>query len=1179
MRSTLLLSLDPDIICIQETKLLPGQEISLDGYKWIPFNRTYVRKTAKTGSGGIGIFVKQSMYDVYTIKTIDKQHEGILKISLTDKVSEKVFVVGCCYLPPAGGYWGRDAQSYFDHLLAGIYSNKDIELQIYCGDVNARIGSCKDYICGIDNVSDRCIIDTTQNKHGDTFIDFLHESNFCVLNGRTENSKLFTSVTSKGRSIVDYVFVPHSQLKQVNDFAVISPLTQCESVKYRPSGKLPDHSMLCLDMILSSCGLGHCASDGLHNTSTNQLHNHSTVTPSGQPEVRKRIKTPLPQLFLTSQNTHQLIEETIRAIENNSQSQQNIDFMYDKLCNIYYEDLAVNAPQWLGTVSKKRYRNKPKPWWSKELDILWKKLLQSENEYTAYSAGVRQIKRRLLENFQNAKKLFDKHYSKSKRFFLSEQQNKILDLNTNNPKEFWRKINELGPTSKPKDIPIEIIKSDGTVSNQLEDVLQKWKNDYEKLFAENVNPSFDEAFLQDVKTENELSEANMFTSNTTPPEGIDIMNDPISIQEVAKAVAAAKNDKAAGCDGLPSEVYKNDISIELLHKLFNACFTSGMIPSVWNRAVIKPLPKGTTNDPRIPLNYRGISLLCTMYKLYSTVINYRVSAWMESDSKFVEEQNGFRHKRSCMEHIYSLTSIIRNRKNANKSTHTCFIDMKKAFDSVNHACLFNEVLQYGVRDRLYYSIKSLYTSPVSAVKVNNHITEWFNVKTGVRQGDNLSTTLFAMFINDLAIELKQTGCGIPINDIKVCILFYADDIVILGENEQELQRLLDVVHSWTSKWRLLINGDKTKIIHFRPKSMQRTNFQFKCGSNIIAYTDAYPYLGCELNEHLDFTSTANLLAGAAGRAVGSIVNKHKVSGGLHYDVFKKIYDTCVSPIMDYCGAVWGFKDYAKCNTVQNRALRSFLGVHRYAPNLAIQGDTGWTPPIIRRRLDMIKFWHRIISMPDTRLPKQIFRWESHIGKNNWYTDLKKVFISIGKPELIDADGPNDVQIKNLTQDAVKLLTEREQRHWQNDLEKSPKLRTYRLCKNNWGGENYLKTNLTRQQRSLFCQLRCGILPLHIETGRYGPKPLKPEERICKLCNTEPETEFHYLYKCNAYTQSRNEFYRTIELSIPGFKDLGNNEKFNIMMNNVRLIKKTAIFIVSCYNQRTELLFNNVHNDR
>ena len=105
------------------------------------------------------------------------------------------------------------------------------------------------------------------------------------------------------------------------------------------------------------------------------------------------------------------------------------------------------------------------------------------------------------------------------------------------------------------------------------------------------------------------------------------------------------------------------------------------------------------------------------------------------------------------------------------------------------------------------------------------------------------------------------------------------------------------------------------------------------------------------------------------------------------------------------------------------------------------------------------------------------------------------------------------------------------------------------------------------------------MPLHIETGRYGPKPLKPEERICKLCNTEPETEFHYLYKCNAYTQSRNEFYRTIELSIPGFKDLGNNEKFNIMMNNVRLIKKTAIFIVSCYNQRTELLFNNVHNDR
>ncbi len=81
----------------------------------------------------------------------------------------------------------------------------------------------------------------------------------------------------------------------------------------------------------------------------------------------------------------------------------------------------------------------------------------------------------------------------------------------------------------------------------------------------------------------------------------------------------------------------------------------------------------------------------------------------------------------------------------------------------------------------------------------------------------------------------------------------------------------------------------------------------------------------------------------------------------------KLYDTCVTLVMDYCGAVWGFKDYDKCNTIQNRAIRAYLGVHRFSSNIAIEVDLAWITPVIRQHIDMIKFWYRILCMPDTRL--------------------------------------------------------------------------------------------------------------------------------------------------------------------------------------------------------------------
>ncbi len=96
------------------------------------------------------------------------------------------------------------------------------------------------------------------------------------------------------------------------------------------------------------------------------------------------------------------------------------------------------------------------------------------------------------------------------------------------------------------------------------------------------------------------------------------------------------------------------------------------------------------------------------------------------------------------------------------------------------------------------------------------------------------------------------------------------------------------------------------------------------------------------------------------------------------------------------------------------------------------------------------------------------------------------------------------------------------------------------------------------------QLRCGILPLRIETGRYGPKPLPPEDHICLLCNSEPETELHFLFHCNLYPQQRQTFYAFVNTINPQFTNVDVLSKFHLIMNNPKVIKHNAQFIVTCY---------------
>ena len=132
------------------------------------------------------------------------------------------------------------------------------------------------------------------------------------------------------------------------------------------------------------------------------------------------------------------------------------------------------------------------------------------------------------------------------------------------------------------------------------------------------------------------------------------LNASITTQEVKKAIISSKNGKSAGPDKLPYKVLKNDPIIDALHKFYVLCFSTGKVPEEWLRATISPIPKSAQLDKCEPLNYSGISLLCTSAKIYSSILNSRVMAYLENNNLLVKEQNGFRINRACNDHVFLL---------------------------------------------------------------------------------------------------------------------------------------------------------------------------------------------------------------------------------------------------------------------------------------------------------------------------------------------------------------------------------------------------------------------------------------------------------------------------------------------------------------------------------------------
>ncbi len=172
---------------------------------------------------------------------------------------------------------------------------------------------------------------------------------------------------------------------------------------------------------------------------------------------------------------------------------------------------------------------------------------------------------------------------------------------------------------------------------------------------------------------------------------------------------------------------------------------------------------------------------------------------------------------------------------------------------------------------MYNCLKSIYSNCKAGVNVNGYITDFFSNVFGVRQGDALSPTLFGLYINDLVQELKEGSEGIQTEFFIIQCLLY--DIALISSSEKDLQNMLNVLHNWCNKWRMKLNINKSKIVHFRNVNDKKSNCVFKYGECELEIVDKYKYLGIVLNGHLEYSMVAMILANSVGRALGAIYNK------------------------------------------------------------------------------------------------------------------------------------------------------------------------------------------------------------------------------------------------------------------------------------------------------------------
>nr|VZI51046.1 unnamed protein product [Spirometra erinaceieuropaei] len=475
---------------------------------------------------------------------------------------------------------------------------------------------------------------------------------------------------------------------------------------------------------------------------------------------------------------------------------------------------------------------------------------------------------------------------------------------------------------------------------------------------------------------------------------------PPSLQETIRAVQQLSSGKAPGSDAIPAEDYKHGgpLLMDHLTALFQEMWRQGEVPQDFKDATIVHLYKRKGNR-QVCDNHRGISLLNIAGKIFARILLNRLNNNLEQ-GLLPESQCGFRRHRGTTDMIFVARQIQEKCQEMRTPLYSTFVDLTKALDSVNREGLWKIMQKFGCPERFTQMVRQLHDGMMARVTDNGAVSEAFAVTNGVNQGCVLAPTLFSLMFSAMLMDAyrdERPGIRIAyrtdghllnhrrmnfqsrVSTATVHELLFADDCALNTTSEEEMQRSMDLFSAACENFGLVINTQKTVVMHQPPpNSVTAPNAppQISVNGNQLQVVENFPYLGSTLSRNTKIDDeVANRISKASqafGRLRSTVWNRH----GLQLSTKLKMYKAVILPTLLYGAETWTVytRQARRLNHFHLSCLRRILRLNWQdrIPDTEVLERTGTLSIYAILKQMQLRWSGHLVRMDDKRLPKRLF---------------------------------------------------------------------------------------------------------------------------------------------------------------------------------------------------------------
>lgn len=490
-----------------------------------------------------------------------------------------------------------------------------------------------------------------------------------------------------------------------------------------------------------------------------------------------------------------------------------------------------------------------------------------------------------------------------------------------------------------------------------------------------------------------------------PP--INDLSEPPTFMEVRAAVRALKNNKSPGADNIPAELLKEGgyLCTRALHQCILGAWEDESIPQQWRDANIVAIYKNK-GDKSICGNSRGISLLSVAGKVLAKVMLQRLINNI-TEQVLPESQCGFRKNRSTVDMIFTTRQLQEKCREQHQDLFLAFIDLSKAFDTVNRELLWSVLIRFGCPAKFVNILRQFHDGMMARVTIGGQESAPFPVCTGVRQGCVLAPVLFNVFLlcvthllhkelessSGVAVDYRLDGnlfntrrlqATTKLSRERVLELQYADDCALVAHSPQDLQAILAVVVKAYSRMGLSVNTTKTEVVCQWSSSTPHTQPSFTIDHKPLTITPSFKYLGSILSEDCSIDSEIQNRIKQASAAFGRLRHRVFQNNNLHLHTKVAVYQAvCITTLLYSCEAWTTYSRHIKAlERFHTGCLQRILGLtwRDHVPQTEILAKTNSRSIESMVTQHQLRWLGHVIRMPQDRLPRRILYGQLHHGQ-------------------------------------------------------------------------------------------------------------------------------------------------------------------------------------------------------